>query len=504
MNEDLDEFVTIERRRIPPDPGILKAIGLNHSLESAIADLVDNSIDAGATNILIRLVLSGHLVRRLLVVDNGNGMDATEIDDAMRLGREKPDSAKALGRFGMGLKSASFSQASSLTVLSRKAGSAAQGRRMLREESGSDFECSVLGQAEVETALNAPWPGFQTAGGTIVLWDMLRNFPSSADPKVTDTYIESARDRLQHHLGLTFHRLLERGAISVAIDVFDAASGEAGLMFEVVPIDPLGYSRTGAPGYPKTMIAAVGRSGVPLACHIWPGGSDSTCFKLAGATADRFQGFYFYRNDRLLSAGGWNGVVSENRALKLARVVVDIEGHLGLFNMSVEKARVRMVPDLVRAVEMAEAADGVTFKSYLETAEEVFRASNRRTYSRKPLLPPGKGLHPKVRRAIAREAGIVEGESPIEIRWKALSSDDFVEVDRVRRILWLNSRYREAVLRGEHGGVNDAPLIKALLFLLFEDIFKGANMGVKDKDSLAVWQEILTSAVLAESDSFDE
>ena len=76
MSDVLRAFDAIARRNVPPDPGILKAIGLKLQLVSAIADLVDNSLDAGAKRGLIRFVLHGGLATQLLVVDNGCGMDA--------------------------------------------------------------------------------------------------------------------------------------------------------------------------------------------------------------------------------------------------------------------------------------------------------------------------------------------------------------------------------------------------------------------------------------------
>ncbi len=133
MSEVLTEFVAVDTRSVPPDPGVLKAIGLNHAFESAIADLVDNSVDAHASQILVRFVLRRGLITHLLVVDNGRGMTADEVDGAMRLGRPNPHSTDALGHFGMGLKAASFSQADELTVLTRHASAHGAGRRMFRD-----------------------------------------------------------------------------------------------------------------------------------------------------------------------------------------------------------------------------------------------------------------------------------------------------------------------------------------------------------------------------------
>ena len=67
-------------------------------------------------------------------------------------------------------------------------------------------------------------------------------------------------------------------------------------------------------------------------------------------------------------------------------------------------------------------------------------------------------------------------------------------MDRRERTLWLNSDYRAAILKGSPAGVNDAPLLKALLFLLYEDIFRGTAFGPKDKDNVSMWLDVLTAA----------
>jgi hypothetical protein len=85
----IDEFATVQKLQILPDPGILKAIGLNHAFESAIADLVDNSIDAKADRVLVRFVIQGGIITRLLVIDDGSGMNGPDIDTAMQLGPPK-------------------------------------------------------------------------------------------------------------------------------------------------------------------------------------------------------------------------------------------------------------------------------------------------------------------------------------------------------------------------------------------------------------------------------
>jgi hypothetical protein len=494
VSDVIKSFESIATRLTPPDPDVLKAIGLNHDLDSALADLIDNSLDAHARNVLVRFVLRDGLVSQLLIVDDGRGMNDDEIDSAMRLGGQRSDRGPALGHFGMGLKAASLSQASLLTVLSRQRGAAAVGRRLAREPKGSDFAVEELDRDQVEAALDTRWNDFSTPTGTIVLWDDIRTFPKARDRMVTTRFIDAKVSQLLHRLGLIFHRILERKTVSITIDVLNADTMEAGLPFEVTPIDPFEYSRAGVTGYPKTLVAECGSHQIPLHCHIWPGGSDSHSFKLVGRTVDALQGFYLYRHNRLLSFGGWGGVTHETKQRRLARVAVDVEDYEDAFSMSMEKAGVHMTADLVRAVELSVSEDGTRFADYLEDSEMAFKDSNRRVARRAKRLEPGQGIAPRVKRAISHEVDYLEGEDPVIIRWKHFPGPDFVDVDRRNRTLWLNTRYREALLKGTRGGINDAPVVKCLLYLLYEDIFRGTAYGPKDKDNVALWGEVLNAA----------
>ena len=504
MSNQFRDLGTVRTQQAPPDPAILKAIGLSHGLGSAIADLVDNSIDARASRVLIRFVLEGGLVGQLYVADNGEGMDAQLVDHAMRLGVSPQRDEGALGHFGMGLKAASFSQASLLTVLSRCDGGDAVGRRIPREPGVKGFVVEELDGKQVAQVIETSWADLPTSSGTIVLWDQIRTFPKSLDRTVTDEFVNSKVAELRNHLGLTFHRLIESRTVRIDIDVQDAETGAVGLPFEVEPIDPFAYGRSGAVNYPKTLEAEIGSARVPVTCHIWPPRSDSHSYKLTGRPVDQTQGFYLYRHDRLLSAGGWTGVTTETKQLRLARVAIDIEGFEDEFVMAVDKAGVQMTADLVRGLESAVANDGTTFRDYLGEAEQVFRVSNQRKRKRTPMLPPGQGIAPLIKRAIRGEVECLEQEEPLRIRWQVLPHQDFIEVDRRNRTLWLNSRYRNAILKGQPGSVNDAPVLKALLYLLYEDIFRGVAFGPKDKDNVNLWGEILKAAAFEEHNGFPE
>lgn len=477
----------------------METIGLNHALETAIADLVDNSIDAGASRVLIRFVRNGGRLVALYVVDDGSGMNDVTIDKAMTVGGRRAYEDADLGHFGVGLKAASLGQADSLSVFSRASGAAAVGRRWLIRKATSGFECDVIDSDFAAGELERSWEFLSVATGTVVRWDGVKPFPTSKRVEVIERFLEDAVLRVRQHLGLVFHRLLEAARLVIGVDVEDQALVETGPPFLVEPIDPFGYLRSGRVSYPRTLTAQLGEKSLDLRCHIWPGRSQLPGFKLPGATPESRQGFYFYRNDRLLQAGGWNGVVHPERHLQLARVAVDIDDSMALmFVMNPEKTRVEARSSFTEAVEASRGADGFALPRYLEEATQTFKESRKRNTARPRVIPPGRGFAPNVRKAIGNELDFVPGEDPIDIRWTDFDDDSFFDIDREAHVVRLNKAYRWAVIGERDASLNDAPIVKALLYLLLEDLFRGAYLGAKDKDNIDLWQSVLSVAARAE------
>lgn len=488
--EVLDEVPTTGSVQLPPAPRSLEALGRNHTLDAALAELVDNSIDAGAERVVIRFVRDGGRLVRLVVLDDGSGMDERAIDIAMTVGGDREYQAGEIGRFGLGLKSASFSQARSVTVVSRAGGSPAVGRRWQLEHARKDFECEIVdpkfAAAQLETGVDS---------GTVVRWDDVKGFPAVDDAVAVDRFLQGAFARVRGHLGLIFHRLLEREVVRVLLEVEDG--GEQVLLAEVPSLDPFAYPKSGAAGWPKTLGAGRADRRVTLDCHIWPGRSSLEQFKLDGSLIER-QGLYVYYNDRLVQRGGWNGLCHPDKQLNLARVAVSVDGDVEqMISLKPEKNGIEVGPHFAPAVYAAQARGGIGFKGYLNAAMGVLKESNRRQRRRQPVLPPGAGFDPKVRRAVERELPLQEADA-IQVRWDTLPPDQFFEIDREEQVLWLNRRFRREMLAGRRGGLNDLPLVKALMFLLTENIFAGQNLGPRDRDNLDVWQSILIAAVKAE------
>ncbi len=161
-------------RHAPPRAGAMieSLRGLGYSTATALADIIDNSISAGATTVYIDFTWNGHN-SRIAILDNGRGMSDGELEGAMRLGDKNPLTARDahdLGRFGLGLKTASFSQCRRLTVASVKDGAQSCLRWDLDELAATpDNEWLLFeGPADGSHAFLASLEGKKS--GTLVLW----------------------------------------------------------------------------------------------------------------------------------------------------------------------------------------------------------------------------------------------------------------------------------------------------------------------------------------------
>jgi hypothetical protein len=474
---------------------MMRAIGLNHSFETAVADIVDNSIDAEATRILIRIIREGGRLVSLCIVDDGRGMDEATIDRAMTVGGDRIYTEGDLGHFGIGLKAASLGQAGSLTVASRMKGAPAIGRRWRVESAATGFECDVVQPDFATSLLDRDWE-YLTAS-TVVMWREVKRFTAIADGREIDRFVDSYLMTLRHHLGLIFHRLLAAKRIEIAVDVEDVAASEIGLRFPIEPVDPFAYVHNGKGSYPKCLRAACQGQPLEFSCHIWPGRSNHPNFKLFGSRPELHQGFYIYRNDRLLQHGGWNGVVLAERDLQLARVAINVPAsRTTLFSMNAEKTRVEVSAEFSAIVQSA--TDGKTsFLDYIEHAKSAYRESQRRRRQRPKVMRPRRGFAEAVRSAVDDEYEFLPGDG-LDIRWGDLADDTFFEIDRENFVIRLNRRYRSAIIGGRDSSLNDAPLVKALIFLLAEGSFHGAVLGARRRDNLGIWQSILTAAARVE------
>ncbi len=499
VSDTSKNITAVATESIPPDAArlIMALRQIGYSFEQAISDLVDNSINARSKNVLIRFVWEDDGIRSIIIADDGDGMGRDDLHDAMRFGSEKEAESGSLGKYGMGLKLASLSHARCLSVLTRK-GNHNGGRRWTIEGIEKDWQCEVLQDNEVAGELDAPWSRLDLSkSGTLVVWDDIDKLPSSSRG-LRPTLI-SLQKRLQVHLGLCFHRFLEDGRLKIKIDQQEYGGEENAISATVPPLNPFKYSTSGNPEYPKIFTANVEGAGELLAeAHIWPPNSDQAEYKLGNRAAAR-QGFYFYRNDRLIQAGGWNGIVQHESEphSSLARVRVDLPPEYDAsFGLNVQKSAVITPPAFESSMSAATSDDGDVFEDYRRAAQNVYRKKDKGAHKDFPLVPSNglpKRYESEVKRILAPGPGRIRR---VDFEWVEFESGDLFDVDRDEHVIYLNQAYRKHLLGGLPKGKTDLPLLKTLIFLLVEEDFDKGRMSAKRKKRLKDINDVITKAAI--------
>lgn len=308
---------------VNPDPGALieslRAFG--YSLESSISDIIDNSIVAGARNIHIQFTWRGE-DSTIVITDDGCGMNENELITAMKPGSRNPledRDPSDLGRFGLGLKTASFSQCRKLTV-----GSKALGNNIVIRSWDLDYvnQCGEwrLKRENFDCADGLFSSLNKQSSGTIVLWERVDRLVQGAgtdDPKRENLFYEHI-DAVKSHLEMVFHRYLEGpGSLKIIINGRD-----------LEPWDPFLRNHPSTQQLPEEPLHHAGKK-VIVRPYVLPYRSrlDDRTFERAGGVGgwNARQGFYIYRNNRLIVAGDWLGLgFRKEDYTKLARILVDI------------------------------------------------------------------------------------------------------------------------------------------------------------------------------------
>jgi hypothetical protein len=179
-----------------------------------------------------------------------------------------------------------------------------------------------------------------------------------------------------------------------------------------------------------------------------------------------------------------------------------------VFALTVKKDGVQVTPAFARGLENAAApTSGHAFTEYIREAETTYReAAKRRTeVKRTAVIPPGKGIDPKLKRTLRDELPQLDGDDPITFAWARLdvpagvdSTELLFTIDHKERLVVLNKDYRHAFNGGRRGGSNDAPVLKSLLYLMLNEIFQKERVWANQTDKVALWNSVLITAVRAE------
>ena len=480
--------------RLPPDPrGTAQALQrIGYNLEDALADLIDNSIDAQARNVLIRFLRDTKRITKVAIIDDGLGMDEDKLHRAMQYGVQVPHGSKDLGKYGVGLKTASFSQCQSLSVFSRQDG-AVNGRRWTLTKMQDEWRCEILDPAASAALFHASWGQLDLkTHGTIVLWEDLDALGAGTD---IDKLVRKINNRLPVELGLRFHRFIARGLLSLWCEIYNFDAPDVAPI-EVQAYDPFAYAISGRKGYPINFdVHLQGRGVLTLNAHIWPAKSVAAGYKLGGGRVAERQGFYFYRNDRLIQGGGWNSIRESDSEphSSLARVAIDLPPGLdSAFNLTIQKSKVVPPTDFKAAVLSARKGN-TSFEDYIAAAVDTYRDVTDEEDHKQ--LTPGAGLPVALQRKISSILSADSRARQIRFEWTDLDHDLFFFADPAAETVYLNSNYRSRfVEKGAHS-TSDVPLVKLLLFLLLSPDLKKSRSSKKRNEWHAICNEMLVAAV---------
>lgn len=341
---------------------------IGYSFESAVADIIDNSIAAGAKNVDLRYGWEADLPW-IAVIDDGCGMAREDLLEAMRPGSKDPRlerQAHDLGRFGLGLKTASFSQCRELTVLTRKHDELnGMCWDLDRVSETNKWEITEVHQSD---ASNMPCGLPSEGSGTLVLWRKIDRLELAGMGEIGHEAFNELMSAVRQHLARIFHRFLagEPGLkrLRIAINATD-----------IEPYDPFAELNMATQKFPSEVVP-FRDSKVNIQAYVLPHHSMISAKeyeRLAGPEGYlRNQGFYVYRNRRLIIWGSWFRLARQEELTKLARVRIDIpnntDNHWGI---DVRKARAH--PPLI-------------VKNRLRQVIEQIRSGAKRPYTQRGRL----------------------------------------------------------------------------------------------------------------------
>lgn len=324
-----------ELKVAPYAPALIESMrSVGYSLQSAIADIIDNSISAGAKRVSVRY--SPHDEPYVAILDDGSGIEPDQLTQAMRHGSRDPWGIRAesdLGRFGLGLKTASLSQCRKLTVISLKD----------HNLSARCWDIDLIVQRE-DWILYVPEPDeiehlplikeLRSQGhGTLVIWQQLDRL--CAGESSIDRALPEKMDAVREHLALVFHRYLtgEAGLNKIEIRLNENP---------VISSDPF-LSLHKATQQLQDEYIEVENHVVLIKPYILPHISKLTHADIRNAGGEEglrcYQGFYIYRNRRLITWGTWFRLTRQEELSKLARVRVDIPSALDhLWTIDIKKS----------------------------------------------------------------------------------------------------------------------------------------------------------------------
>lgn len=333
-------FMSIFYELIPDASNLIESQrSVGYTFETAIADIIDNSVSALAERVD---VFFDNQQKYVVILDDGYGMSKTELLQAMRYGsksvsdiRDKGD----LGRFGLGLKMATFSQCRKLTVISIKEDEVSGAIWDLDVvKSNMAWTVQVLNDKEIENTIKFD-ELTKLKSGTIVIWEKFDKLEQHANFMANfDEVLEKTED----HLSLVFHRYLQEKKLIITFN-----------NREIDFVDPFFTdNKATQPKSPDVILESIRNAKIDVKPYIIPYQNRLT--QKERHMLKKYEhnqlspGLYIYRNRRLIAWGKWFKLVRPNELANLAKIQIDIPNTIDdLWEIDVKKSQL-IIPRSLR------------------------------------------------------------------------------------------------------------------------------------------------------------
>lgn len=360
---------------IPSAKRLIRSLrDMGYEFSAAVADLIDNSIEAKANTIRIHIEWNGEN-SSVMISDNGLGMSASQIREALRFGSERDYESEDLGKFGLGLKTASLSQCLRLTVASRhnekRADISAYCWDLDHVDATNKWEILQVRTADLQVKAREY---LKEAPGSVIVWERIDRILDYKHPdgEFARKQLASMCREVEKHVAMVFHRFLAGEVRGKKLSIYINDN-------KILPWDPFARGEKQTQSLEQVVMRVEmesGKSDIVVEPYVLPSQSQfstSDAFNRASGPNkwNRQQGFYIYRADRMIQSGGWSNLRTLDEHHKLARVALSFSPRLDEeFKINVPKMRVSLPSSIKEALAQA-------ISPVITLANKTYRSSEK-------------------------------------------------------------------------------------------------------------------------------
>lgn len=391
----------------------LRSVG--YSPESAIADIIDNSISACSTEIRLNFIWDEEQ-SRILVIDNGEGMSREKLIESMRIGSADPAKARGgfdLGRFGMGMKTAAFSLGKKLTVVTKTNNTLSDACWDLDYIANADGKWNLITDDIDSKSVQQSIDILSTVQkGTVVTIEKLDSLVDTTDISKAKSHFYKVLETIENHIQLVFHRFIEEDNLSIIMHDH-----------KVKAWNPFVLSNNATQELAEEKCYH-NSSCIVIQPYVLPHKSkfrnESDYEAAAGKKGwNAHQGIYVYRNRRLLAYGTWFGILKKEAPFNLARIRLDIDSSCD-FDWKIDIKKSKATPPLYIRDILEQAVMLCT-----QSSANVY--NSRGSYSKGPSVPNLSYVWEQRKNSIGKYSFYINKKHPLFMKIKNALNDQQIE-----------------------------------------------------------------------------